>query len=84
MFCFRGGHFGNALPFAVENAADVGEQNQIRAQRCRQRRCRLVGIDVHQLPFVCYANGADHRQITVLQQGVDKLRRTWLRQSNMT
>ena len=53
---FCGGHFRNALAFAVQNAAHVGEQDQVCAQRCRQRRRRLVRIDVHQFALFGHAD----------------------------
>ncbi len=42
-------HFGDTLAFAVQNTAHVRKQDQIGPQRRRQRGCRLIGVDVHQL-----------------------------------
>ena len=53
---FCGGHFRNALAFAVQNAAHVGEQDQVRTQRCRQCSCRLVSVNVHQLALFGHAD----------------------------
>ena len=75
--------FGDTLAFAVQNTAHVGKQDQIGPQRRRQRGCRLIGVDVHQLTVVCYANGADHRQKAVFQQHVNQLRRPRLRQPDV-
>ena len=69
----------DALAFAVQNAAHVGEQNQIRAKGRRQRRCCLIGVNIHQLAFIGHADGADDRQETALQQGVNQRRRARLR-----
>ena len=77
-------HFRNALAFSVQNAAHVGEQDQVRTQRCRQCSCRLVSVNVHQLALFGHADRAHHRQETAFQQRVNQLRRTRLRQSNVT
>ena len=84
LFRFRCSHFGNTLAFTIQNTAYVREQDQIRTQRCRQRRCRLIGINVHQQSVFSNANGANYRQKTAFQQCVNQLRRTRLRQSNVT
>ena len=83
LFGFCRGHFRNALAFAIQNTAHIGEQDQVRAQRCRQCRRRLVRIHVHQLTLFGHPDRAHHRQETAFQQRVNQLRRTWLRQSNV-
>ncbi|AEW75839.1 hypothetical protein EcWSU1_04412 [Enterobacter ludwigii] len=84
LFGFRRGHFRNTLAFAVENTAYVREQNQVRAQRSRQSRCRLVCIDVHQFALFGHPDRAHHRQESSFQQHVNQLRRTRLCQSNVS
>ncbi|VDZ81641.1 Uncharacterised protein [Salmonella bongori] len=56
LFRFRGSHFSDTLAFTVQNTAHIRKQDQIGPQRRRQRRCRLIGIDVHQLTIFGYAN----------------------------
>lgn len=59
---------------------NIGQQDKIRAQRRRQRRRRLIGVDVHQLSFVGDANRAhDGRWPPANSVLMDKRRRFCLR-----
>ncbi|MNC46435.1 hypothetical protein D3C75_954570 [compost metagenome] len=83
LLCFLGSHLRDALAFAVQDTTHIREQDQVRAQRRRQSRCRLVSVDVHQQPFFGDADRAHNRQETTCQQGVNQRRRTRLRQANV-
>ncbi|MOA10696.1 hypothetical protein D3C78_1305980 [compost metagenome] len=47
LFRFLRRHFCDALPFSVEDATDIRQQDQIRTQGGGQSRRRLIGVHIH-------------------------------------